>query len=103
MKIRVPASSANLGPGFDSFGLAWQLYNEISFELSDDLSISGCEERFRNEKNLCYASYRHTLETCGLAAGGLSVAFEKTEIPVSRGLGSSAALITAGVRCQCAA
>lgn len=97
MKIRVPASSANLGPGFDSFGLAWQLYNEISFELSDDLSISGCEERFRNEKNLCYASYRHTLETCGLAAGGLSVAFEKTEIPVSRGLGSSAALITAGV------
>ena len=29
MKIRVPASSANLGPGFDCFGIAWQLYNEL--------------------------------------------------------------------------
>ena len=39
MIVRVPASSANLGPGFDSFGIAWQLYNEISFQLSDGTEI----------------------------------------------------------------
>lgn len=97
MKIRVPASSANLGPGFDSFGLAWQMYNEISFAPSDTMSIRGCDERYRGENNLCYQAYRHTLEACGVPCGGLEIVFEKTDIPVSRGLGSSAALIAAGV------
>ena len=51
MKIRVPASSANLGPGFDSFGLAWQKYNEITFAFSDELTITGCDARYADENN----------------------------------------------------
>lgn len=97
MKIRVPASSANLGPGFDSFGLAWQLYNEISFDEADALTITGCDTRYRDENNLAYVAYRRALECCGCSSGGVRIEFGKTEIPVSRGLGSSAALITAGV------
>ena len=97
MKVRVPASSANLGPGFDSFGSAWQIHNEISFEPADKLTISGCDERYAGEDNLCYLAYCRALQSCGRAPGALCIEFEKTEIPVSRGLGSSAALITAGV------
>ena len=98
MIVRVPASSANLGPGFDSFGIAWQLYNEISFQLSDETEILGCAEGYQNEENLALRAYRRVLERCGIREeGGVSIRFGKTAIPVSRGLGSSAALITAGV------
>ena len=98
MIVRVPASSANLGPGFDSFGIAWKLYNEIRFELAEEgLSISGCDERYRGEDNLACVAFTRVLQSCGRERCGLRINFEKTEIPVSRGLGSSAALITAGV------
>lgn len=97
MIIRVPASSANLGPGFDSFGIAWQLYNEIDFQIAEELSISGCDEQFCNENNLAYVAYRRVLERCGIGDEGVAIRFGRTAIPVSRGLGSSAALIVAGV------
>ncbi len=97
MKIRVPASSANLGPGFDCFGLAWRMYNVISFELSEELTITGCDARYAGEDNLACIAYRRAVETCGRQTRGLRICFERTDIPVSRGLGSSAALITAGV------
>lgn len=97
MIIRVSASSANLGPGFDAFGLAWQLYNEIDFQLDEGLHISGCAERFRNEQNLAAVAYRRVLERCGVRDEGVAIRFGRTDIPVSRGLGSSAALIVAGV------
>ena len=98
MIVRVPASSANLGPGFDSFGIVWKLYNEIRFELAEEgLSISGCDERYRGEDNLACVAFTRVLQSCGRERCGLRINFEKTEIPVSRGLGSSAALITAGV------
>ena len=67
MIVRVPASSANLGPGFDSFGIAWQLYNEIDFQIREDgLSISGCAEQFQNEDNLACRGFRRVLERCGV-------------------------------------
>lgn len=97
MMIRVPASSANLGPGFDSFGIAWQLYNEIDFQLSEETVIEGCAERFCNEQNLACVAYRRVLERCGVHDEGVAIRFGRTGIPVSRGLGSSAALIAAGV------
>ena len=58
MIVRVPASSANLGPGFDSFGIAWQLYNEISFQPAEKTEIFGCGEAYRNEDNLALRAYR---------------------------------------------
>ncbi len=98
MRVRVPASSGNLGPGFDCLGLAWQLWNEIEFLPRErGLTVSGCEERFRKEDNLAVRAFRHTLRACGRAEGGLEVRFGRTEIPVARGLGSSASLIAAGV------
>ena len=97
MIVRVPASSANLGPGFDSFGIAWQLYNEISFQPAEKTEIFGCGEAYRNEDNLALRAYRRVLERCGVRDGGVAIRFGRTSIPVSRGLGSSAALICAGV------
>ena len=53
MKIFVPASSANLGPGFDCFGVAWKLYNELEFiPGGDGLVVNGCDEKYCNEDNL---------------------------------------------------
>ena len=98
MIVRVPASSANLGPGFDSFGIAWQLYNEIDFQITEDgLPISGCAEEYQNEDNLAWRGFRRVLERCGVPFTGVSIRFMRCSIPVSRGLGSSAALIAAGV------
>ena len=98
MIVRVPASSANLGPGFDSFGIAWQLYNEIDFQITEDgFSISGCAEQYQNENNLACRGFRRVLERCGIPYTGVSIRFGRCAIPVSRGLGSSAALIAAGV------
>ena len=98
MRVRVPASSANLGPGFDCLGLAWELYDEIEFLPAEDrLHISGCDARYQNEGNLAWLAYRGTLERCGKAPCGLEIRFGPAGIPVSRGLGSSAALIVAGV------
>lgn len=98
MKLRVPASSANLGPGFDCFGIAWQLYNELDFELCDrGLSITGCDSRYTNEENWAYVAYKAVLERCGIQAQGLRIRFGQCQIPIGRGLGSSSALLVAGV------
>jgi len=98
MKIRVPASSANLGPGFDCFGIAWQLYNELEFELCDSgLYITGCDDRYANEENLAYTAYRLVLERCGIEPSGLRINFASSRIPISRGLGASSSLLVAGV------
>ena len=96
--IKVPATSANLGPGFDCLGLALGLYNSISFEESGDgLAISGCSEKFCNDQNLAYKAYVSTLEYKNTTLpAGLRIEIQ-SEIPVSRGLGSSASLIVAGI------
>ena len=96
MRVRVPASSANLGPGFDCFGIAWQLYNEIEFYHSPELVIKGCPEQFRNEENLAYLGYLSVLRAAGLPEEPVGISFLSTDIPVCRGLGSSSALIVGG-------
>lgn len=97
MLIRSPGTSANLGPGFDCFGIAWDIYNEIEFiPGGGSLRISGCPEEFQNEDNLAYQGYMAVMKAAGLSDNGLEIIFKETEVPVSRGLGSSAALITAG-------
>lgn len=98
MIVRVPASSANLGPGFDCFGIAWQLYNEIEFlKEGDGLKITGCPEQYCNKNNLCYIAYTEVLKYAGIEEHPLRINFLNNEIPISRGLGSSAALIVGGV------
>ena len=97
VRVTVPASTANIGPGFDTLGLALNMYNVYEFEeLNDDLVFEGCLEKYKNEDNLVYKSFQHTAELLGKNLNGLKISM-KTEIPVSRGLGSSSACIVGGV------
>lgn len=95
--IRTPASSANLGPGFDSLGIALGLYNEVEVEeRSEGLSFGPCDLFPKNEDNLFVQAYTLAMKRMGLPRKGLWVS-EHPAIPLSRGLGSSAAAIVAGV------
>jgi homoserine kinase len=97
--VKVPATSANIGPGFDCLGIALNMYNHFYVEETDGgLSISGCEEIFRNETNLFYISMKKCFEKIGCIdkIKGLNIRIE-TDIPVSRGLGSSASCIVGGI------
>ena len=97
IRVRVPATTANLGPGFDSLGLALDLYNEFSFEeIESGLEIIGCPEKYNNPDNLVYRSLRAGLDRLGHEISGIRIGLE-AEIPESRGLGSSAACILGGV------
>ena len=94
--VRVPATTANLGPGFDTLGLALALYNTLTFEeLPEGLFFEGVESEYATEENLAVVSYKAVLTKLGLPMPGLRVTME-TGIPICRGLGSSAALIAAG-------
>lgn len=96
LEVKVSATSANMGPGFDSVGIALNLYNVLQFErLSEGLIIEGSPEEFRNEQNLAFLAYKRVMEEIGENPLGVKINIE-TNIPVSRGLGSSAALIAAG-------
>lgn len=97
VRVRVPASSANLGPGFDCFGIAWQLYDMMEFSFGGSgLEISGCPEKYRNSENLAFQGFEAVRAACGAQARPLKISFLDSAIPVSRGLGSSAALIAGG-------
>lgn len=95
--LRVPATSANLGPGFDSFGCALALYNTYTFEIIEGgLEVFGCPEEFRNRDNLSIVSYRYAMEALGLRMEPLRLDID-AKIPICRGLGSSSAMIIGGV------
>ena len=56
--VRVPATTANLGPGFDAFGCALSLYTDVTFEETQEgLEITGCDEAYCGPDNLAYTSY----------------------------------------------
>lgn len=108
MVLRVPATSANIGPGFDSLGMALNIYTEVSFEYSGiatdnnpdniDLEFCGCEAKYANRDNLVYTSFVRAIRHInGVFPKKLKIGI-KSEIPVCRGLGSSAACIVAAVK-----
>lgn len=97
----VPASSANLGPGFDSLGLALSLYDEIVVETTEsDLTVEvegeGSGELVLDAGHLVVRAVQHGLQAAGVSAGGLKVQCRNV-IPHSRGLGSSAAAVVGGL------
>lgn len=97
IKVTVPASTANMGPGFDTLGLSLNLYNSYTFEkIEEGLIIEGCPQEYRNKENLVYKSFKRTADKLGIKIDGLKITMD-TKIPVSRGLGSSSACIAAGV------
>ncbi|NLE19537.1 MAG: homoserine kinase [Clostridiales bacterium] len=95
--VIVPATTANLGPGFDCLGLALSLYARFTFEKTDaGLEIAGCPPEFAGEDNLVYRAFRSTLQEFGQSFNGLRITVD-SDIPPARGLGSSAACAVAGV------
>ena len=101
VKVRTPATSANLGPGFDSAGLALALHDEVVAQvapsrLSVDVSGEGAESLPRGERHLVVSAMRATFDRLGGQPAGLSVR-ARNRIPQSRGLGSSSSAIVAGV------
>lgn len=94
--IRVPATTANLGPGFDAFGCALSLYTEVTFEETEaGLEITGCDEAYCGPDNLAYMAYCAVLSSLNEEINGIKIHI-KADIPICRGLGSSAALLVAG-------
>ena len=94
--IRVPATTANLGPGFDAFGCALSLYTDVTFEETESgLEITGCDEAYTGPDNLAYTSYCAVLNTMSEEVRGVKIHID-AHIPICRGLGSSAALLVAG-------
>ena len=89
---RVPASSANLGPGFDTLGLALSLYTEVTVEPAGSLvvKVEGEGSHFRADET--HYAVKVVAQVLGHTRVAVSV---RSEIPVSRGLGSSAALALA--------
>ncbi len=97
VRVKVPASTSNFGPGFDSLGLAVSLYATLCFwEDEDGVVIEGCDDAYKNEDNLAVVAYKKALARIGVPFRGLGIRIE-SEIPISRGLGSSAALIISGL------
>jgi homoserine kinase len=97
ISIRVPATSANMGPGFDCLGVALGLYNDYEIEeTAIGLEIIGCEECYNDESNLIYISMLRCFEVLNYQPKGLRIKVNSS-IPISRGLGSSAACIIAGI------
>lgn len=93
--IKTPATSANVGPGFDCLGLALELNNVFHVKLADTDILENVEERFNNQDNLFLQSYRRGCEKIGVS-DHIHTIFQ-CNIPVSRGLGSSSSLIVGGL------
>ena len=94
--IRVPATTANLGPGFDAFGCALSLYTDVTFEETESgLEITGCDEAYTGPDNLAYEAYCAVMATMCEEVKGVKIHID-ANIPICRGLGSSAALLVAG-------
>ncbi len=101
VRVRVPATSANLGPGFDSYGLALALYDDVVVRIAEsglvvDVAGEGADEVRRDKKNLVVRAVHATFDVLGGQPRGLEVVCAN-RIPHGRGLGSSAAAIVAGI------
>ena len=98
IRVKVPATSANMGAGFDCMGIALSLYNiievgiiEHGLEIIDDFpKIS------HNENNLIYRAVKTVFDKVGFTPAGIRIK-QKSQIPATRGLGSSSACIIGGM------
>lgn len=93
--VRVPATSANFACGFDVLGCAWTLYDTLRYTRSDTLCFSGCGAALQNEDNLAWRAFEAVYRGLGQTPPKVRIDI-RAEIPLSRGLGSSAAVLAAG-------
>lgn len=97
--VRVPATSANMGSGFDCLGIALGLYNTLRVsEIDSGIVIYNNSKDFIpiGEKNLVYRSICRVFDEVGYAKKGIKIV-QNSDIPVTRGLGSSSACIIGGM------
>ncbi len=96
-EIKTPATSANIGPGFDTLGLTLNKYNYVILRRDKNkFKITGNDSRFLNEDNLIYKSFRKTEKLYNKTLQNINIDI-KSNIPQSRGLGSSASCVVSGV------
>lgn len=101
-RITVPATTANIGPGFDAMGLALNLFLSIDVESldSNEQRIVWSDpniEPLSDDKNLILISLMTTLRRLNMESLGFELKIRDCQIPLSRGLGSSASAIVAGI------
>lgn len=98
--VQAPATSANLGSGFDCLGLALELRDRVTFALSEQTSVTvtgeGAGEVNRGPDHLILATVRRAFQECGQPVPEIAVTCEN-RIPHGRGLGSSSAAIATGL------
>ena len=100
--VRVPATTANLGPGFDTLGLALSLYDELTVTVRDTPGATvevigvGEGEVPTDESNLVVRAIAYTFAACSQPLPGLHLV-ARNNIPHGRGLGSSGAAIVSGI------
>ena len=101
-RITVPATTANIGPGFDAMGLALNLFLSIDVKALDsgEQRVVWSDPKMKplpDDKNLILVSMTTTLNRLNMDAQGFELTMRDCQIPVSRGLGSSASAIVAGI------
>jgi homoserine kinase len=102
VSVRVPATSANLGPGFDTLGMALSYYDELVVEVVSGSDVvvevigEGAGEVATDEKNLVVKSLAHTFKKFGQKVPGLNLTANNI-IPHGRGMGSSGAAVVSGI------
>ncbi|WP_165068443.1 homoserine kinase [Marisediminicola senii] len=102
VSVRVPATSANLGPGFDTLGLALSLYDELTVTVREEPGATvqvngvGAGEVPTDASNLVVSAIRHAFGSYGFELPGLDL-IAHNSIPHGRGLGSSGAAIVSGI------
>ncbi|MFC7220546.1 homoserine kinase [Streptomyces polyrhachis] len=101
VRVRVPATSANLGPGFDALGLALGLYDDVVVRVAEsglavDIAGEGAQTLPRDESHLLVRAMHATFDLLGGRPRGLELVCAN-RIPHGRGLGSSSAAICAGI------
>lgn len=96
VRVQVPASTANLGPGFDAIGMAFQLYTRIHMRFAETTQIRPLSPELvglpTGKENLLYRAAASLFREAGLPEPELYMEVE-SEIPLTRGLGSSAAAL----------
>ena len=101
--VKIPATSANLGPGFDCIGMSLNLYNYINFEqlekeqqLIINIEGEGKDILDKDSNNLTYKAYKRVFDFLDQPLPGIKLEFIN-HIPLARGLGSSAAAVVGGL------
>ena len=103
VRVRVPGTTANCGPGFDAIGIACNIYNELELTLKPEgeLVITVAGEGAANipgdSRNIVWRSVQHLLRKARINCQGAHIKMQNN-VPLSRGLGSSAAAIVAGLK-----